>query len=41
MTKDKPEDLRDPRNFAPPPEWDDQMRAYTRGVAGADREEKK
>jgi hypothetical protein len=38
---DKPETLHDPRNFAPPPDWDDQMRAYTRGVAGADREEKK
>ncbi len=40
VTKDKPETLRDPRNFVPPPDWDEQMRAYTRGVAGADRKEK-
>ncbi len=40
VAQDKRENLRDPRNFVPPPEWDDQMRAYTRGVAGADRKEK-
>ena len=41
VAADKPENQRDARNSAPPPDWDEQMRAYTRGVAGADRQEKK
>ena len=41
VTPDKPQNLRDPRSFAAPPEWDEQLRAYTRGVAGADRQQEK
>ena len=35
--QDQPENLRDAGRFAPPPEWAEQFRAYTRGVAGGQR----
>ena len=41
VASDKPANQHDARNSVPPPDWDEQMRAYTRGVAGADRQEKK
>ena len=41
VATDKPQTLRDPRNFAAPSDWDEQLQAYTRGVAGAERQGKK
>ena len=35
---DKPQQQRDASRFAPPPDWAEQFREYTRGVAGEKRE---
>lgn len=34
VTRDPPESLRDAGRFTAPPDWAEQLRAYTRGVAG-------
>src|SRR5204862_281441 len=39
--QDQPQNLKDAGRFAPPPEWSEQLRAYTRGVAGGERKEGK
>ncbi len=41
VAPDAAQKLRDPGRFAPPADWAEQLRAYTRGVGGADRQEKK
>ncbi|MCE5266454.1 MAG: hypothetical protein LLG00_01015 [Planctomycetaceae bacterium] len=38
-TQDRPQNLRESGRFAPPPDWAEQVREYTRGVAGAERRE--
>lgn len=37
---DEPENLRDAGQFAPPPDWAEQFREYTRGVSEGDRKDK-
>jgi hypothetical protein len=37
VATDKPEGARDAGRFSPPPQWAEQFRAYTRGVAGERR----
>jgi len=37
VAPDRPDKLREHGRFAPPPDWAEQFRAYTRGIAGADR----
>jgi hypothetical protein len=37
VADDLPQNLRDAGRFAPPPEWAEQFREYTRGVAGGQR----
>ncbi len=40
ITVKQPQDLKDSGRFAAPPDWADQVRQYTRGVAGEDRQGK-
>jgi len=37
ITPDRPQNLHDAGRFAPPPDWAEQFRQYTRGVAGEER----
>lgn len=40
LKADQPENLRDAGRFAPPPDWAEQFREYTKGVSGGERKEK-
>ena len=37
---DRPQNLHDAGQFPPPPDWAEQFRQYTRGVAGEERKNK-
>ncbi len=37
VTPDQPQNLHDAGRFAPPPDWAEQFRQYTRGVAGGEK----
>ena len=37
LKAEQPQNLRDAGRFAPPPDWAEQLREYTRGVAGGQR----
>ena len=40
VAPDRPQELRDRGRFATPADWDEQFRAYTRGISGGNRPEK-
>ena len=40
VTAEEPQNLREAGHSAPPPDWAEQFREYTRGVAGGERRDK-